>query len=328
MNFDLTCKVPRDADGMTVKGVLRREAGVSRRLMRSIVGRVGENSGGVYVNGEAAAFIDRVRADDEIGLIYPEESTHIEPENISLDILYEDDDLLAINKRAGIVAHPTKGHPFGTIANGVVAHMMERGEEYRPRFINRLDMDTSGVLLLGKNSHAQNSFTAQAARGDTVKKYLVAVRGILKNREGVINFPIGREGEGSPRRVVRDDGAPSVTRYRTLSTDEVDGFTFSVLEVVIDTGRTHQIRVHLAHIGHPVLGDTLYGAEYSDGAKVDDGATEKRVESDPPRQALHAHSLEFTHPRTGERITITAPIPGDISAWFTSEENRGVTEYF
>jgi 23S rRNA pseudouridine1911/1915/1917 synthase len=310
MNFNLSCTVPSDADGMTAKGVLRREAGVSRRLMRSIVNRDGENSGGVYVNGKLAAFVHRVSAGDEIGLIYPEENTHIEPENIPLEILYEDDDLLAINKRAGIVAHPTKGHPAGTIANGVVAHMMEQGEEYRPRFINRLDMDTSGALLVGKNAHAQNSFAAQAARGETVKKYFAAVRGIPAENEGVINLPIGREGEGSPRRAVRDDGAPSVTRYKTLSTRKVDGLSFSVLEIIIDTGRTHQIRVHLAHIGNPVLGDTLYGAE-SDG---DESA--KRAEGEPPRQALHARSLEFTHPRTGEGMVITAPVPDDVSDWF------------
>jgi 23S rRNA pseudouridine1911/1915/1917 synthase len=309
---DLTCTVQADEDGMTVKGVLRRSAGVSRRLIRSIVHGTRnadspESSGGVSVNGRSAAFVDRVRAGDVIGLVYPEETTHIEAEESPLDILYEDADLLALNKMPGRVVHPTKGHPAGTVANGIAFYMQSRGESYKPRFVNRLDMGTSGVLLVGKNSHAQNDFTAQAGRGETVKKYLVAVDGFVESDEGVIGLPIALESEGSPRRAVTEGGAPSVTRYRVVarhSRDDPGGISrnYTTLEVILETGRTHQIRVHFAHIGHPVLGDTLY-------AEADTAAC-------APRQVLHARSLTFAHPRTGERITIEAPLPEDIKVFF------------
>jgi 23S rRNA pseudouridine1911/1915/1917 synthase len=345
-NYDLTRTCGPDADGMTVKGVLRREAGVSRRLMRSIVHNADEQhkrqhkrdgsfcvpdtkrtvpfvlpggDGGVWVNDMPARFTDRVRAGDVIGLVYPRETTYMEPEDIPLEIIYEDDDLLALNKQPGIVVHPTKGHPSGTIANGVARHMAERGEAYRPRFVNRLDMDTSGVLLIGKNAHVQNAFTAQSGRGETVKKYLVCVSGIVEADEGVIDLPIALGGEGSPRRVVREGGAESITRYRVLSRQQhkknrplCDALCvpYTALEATLETGRTHQIRVHFAHIGHPVLGDSLYGPvpdRHSGDAPI--GPAE-------PRQVLHARSLEFSHPGTGERLIITAPLPEDIHAFF------------
>ncbi|MDR1068264.1 MAG: RluA family pseudouridine synthase [Clostridiales Family XIII bacterium] len=309
--YDLICETRPEQDGMTVRAVLRHNAGVSRRLMRSIVHdiRDAQNAGGsgsVYVNGQRSAFVCRASAGDVIGLVYPAETTHIEAEDIPLDVLYEDDDLLALNKMPGRVVHPTKGHPSGTVANGVVAHMQSRGESYKPRFVNRLDMGTSGVLLVGKNSHAQNDFTAQAGRGETVKKYLAAVDGIVANDEGVIDLPIELEAEGSPRRAVTEGGAPSVTRYRVCARlpHGAGGISraYTTLEVILETGRTHQIRVHFAHIGHPVLGDTLYG----DADTV----------ACAPRQVLHARSLTFAHPRTGERITIEAPLPEDIAGFF------------
>ncbi|MDR2610524.1 MAG: RluA family pseudouridine synthase [Clostridiales Family XIII bacterium] len=304
-SYDLTRVCGPDAEGMTVKGVLRRDAGVSRRLMRSIIhgekddaGNPGDEAGGVFVNGARARFADRVKTGDVIGLVYPRETTYMQPEDIPLEILYEDEDLLALNKQPGIVVHPTKGHPSGTVANGIARYMAERGEAYRPRFVNRLDMDTSGVLLIGKNAHVQNAFAAQAGRGETVKKYLVCVSGIVEADEGVIDLPIAPDDEGSPRRVVRGDGAPSVTRFKVLSRKPIDA-AYTALEVTIETGRTHQIRVHFSHLGHPVLGDSLYGSE-----------------SALTRQVLHARSLEFTHPRTGERLKIIAPLPGDIYAFF------------
>jgi 23S rRNA pseudouridine1911/1915/1917 synthase len=150
-----------DEDGMTARGVLKRAQGVSGRLIRKIVhgediGPV-ESAGALYINGEKARFKDRVKPGDEIRLIFPKEESWIEPQDIPLSVLYEDNDILVIDKQPGIIVLPTKGHRDGTIANAVIFHMGKRGENYKPRFISRLDMGTSGILLIGKNSHAQDN---------------------------------------------------------------------------------------------------------------------------------------------------------------------------
>jgi 23S rRNA pseudouridine1911/1915/1917 synthase len=299
MKYDLTCLVDEGEEGMTAKGVLRRKKGVSLRLIR----RITHEGGAVHLNGELARFIDCVKAGDVIGLVFPSESNHLIPQNIPLAALYEDDDLLAIDKQPGIVVHPTKGHPDGTIANGIIHRMEERGDSFKVRFINRLDMDTSGVLLIGKNIHAQSDFAAQAKRGLVEKRYIAIVEGIVKESAGSIDLPIAledvgeRRGEGDilpiPKRIVRADGNPSVTHYRVLERFD-RGFT--LLELKLETGRTHQIRVHMAHMGHPVVGDSLYG----NGRGLMD------------RQALHAQSLRFRHPSQDREIYIEAPLPEDM----------------
>lgn len=275
---------------MTVKGALRRRRGVSLRLIR----RIANGNGAVFVNGEPARFVDRISSGDVIGLMYPQEESDIAPQDIPIVALFEDDDLLAVDKQPGVVVHPTKGHPDGAIANGVANYMRARGERYRIRFINRLDMDTSGVLLIGKNGRAQSDFAAKANTCSVEKKYVSVVNGLVASDEGVISLPIGLESEGVARRIVRDDGRPSVTHYR-VKERFAQGFT--LLELELRTGRTHQIRVHLAHIGHPVLADALYGGE-----------------SLPliGRQALHAASLRFPHPTREEEIYIEAPLPEDM----------------
>jgi 23S rRNA pseudouridine1911/1915/1917 synthase len=183
-------------------------------------------------------------------------------------------------------------------------HMQGLQESYKIRFVNRLDMNTSGVLLIGKNSHAQSDFTAQAGQGGIIKKYVALVSGIVAADSGTINLPIGLEAAGEVRRTVHDAGRPSVTHYRVMERfDSISGYGgeiaggFSFLELELGTGRTHQIRVHLSHIGHPIVGDELYGREYPGFIS---------------RQALHASSLRFRHPTTGESMDVEAPIPEDM----------------
>jgi 23S rRNA pseudouridine1911/1915/1917 synthase len=288
MKYDLEVTVDTADDGMTVGGLLRKRRGVSTRMVRKIK----HNSGGVFVNGLPAMFKDRVNAGDLIGLSYPEESSDFICQDIPIDIIHEDDDIIVINKQPGLVVHPTKGHVDGTVANGVMTHMLKTGERYKIRFINRLDMDTSGVLLVGKNAHAQSDFTKQADEGRIEKTYRAILSGIPEPESGTINAPIGLREEGSPERCVRADGAPSITHYRVL--ERCSGFAY--VELNIETGRTHQIRVHMASIGCPVLGDSLYGGN-NDLIK---------------RQALHACNLSFRHPNTGEQVSYTAPIPNDM----------------
>ena len=192
-------------EGMTARGVLRRAKGVSQRLVRKIAQGAGEGAGALYINGQPARFRDKVREGDEIRLVFPVEQSWIEPENTPLTVLYEDDDIIVIDKQPGMVVHPTKGHREGTIAGAIVFHMQQRGESYKPRFISRLDMDTSGVLLVGKNSHAQDNLAKQGMSGGVNKYYIAVLEGRLEDdlpATGVIDLPIGLERPGEPRRAV------------------------------------------------------------------------------------------------------------------------------
>jgi len=304
--------VGADEDGMTARGVLRRAKGVSQRLVRKIAHGDGEGTGALYINGRPARFRDKVRSGDEIRLVLPEEESWIEPEDIPLAVLFEDEYMIAIDKRPGFVVHPTKGHREGTVAGAIVHHMRQREESYKPRFISRLDMDTSGVLLVGKNSYAQDNLAKQAAAGSLEKHYIAVVEGRLEDdmpRSGIIDLPIGLENPGEPRRAVipeEEGGYPSRTEYevinlasdsRELPVSDADESSVTVVRARLITGRTHQIRVHFAHCGHPVLGDRLYGQPSPLIA----------------RQALHAAKVVFSHPGTGRPVSIEAPLPDDMA---------------
>ena len=304
----LFISVKRSERGMTARGVLKRTKGVSQRLVRKIANGEGENAGALYINGRPARFKDRVKSGDVIRLVFPKEETWIEPQEIPLEILYEDDDVLAINKQPGMVVHPTKNHKDGTLANAIVFHMKQRGEDYKPRFISRLDMGTSGLLLIGKNSHAQDNLAKQGADGVVKKIYVAVLEGRLEDDLppcGTIDLPVGQASPDDPQRAVlpEEEGG-----YHALTEYEIRGAIppgrggeqcpLTVVRVRILTGRTHQIRVHFAHFGHPVLGDQLYGKPSPLIA----------------RQALHATELSFLHPATGRDMRIEAPLPQDIAA--------------
>lgn len=279
--------------GLTIKGFLRREKGVSTRLIRKVV----TGNGKLLLNGKEARFVDKIKVGDEIELVYPEELSEFVPQDIPIDVLYEDEDIIAINKQPGYVVHPTKGHSDETIANGLMKYMIEKGENYKIRFISRLDMNTSGLLMVGKNAHAQTSFTKQNSNNEVYKGYVAIVCGRLEG-EGRIDLPIALEEEGSVKRAVKDDGQPSITEYRSEKIFEIDGCEYTLVRLRLLTGRTHQIRVHLSHIGYPILGDSLYGEESHLIA----------------RQALHAEILLFNHPKTEIPMEIKAPLPDDIAA--------------
>ena len=218
----LSVRVDAGDEGMTARGVLRRSKGVSQRLVRKIAHSAGDGAGALYINGHPARFRDRVKAGDEIRLVFPREECWIEPEDTPLTVLYEDDDILVIDKQPGIVVHPTKGHREGTIAGAIAHHMQKRCESYKPRFISRLDMDTSGVLLVGKNSHAQDNLAKQGMAGGVEKYYTAVLEGRLEDDlppSGIIDLPIGLERPGEPRRTVlseEEGGYPSQTEYMVV----------------------------------------------------------------------------------------------------------------
>lgn len=274
---------------LPVKELLKRNFGFSSRLLTKL-----KVHGGVELNGAPVKMYIKPEPGSRITVRLPREKSEFEPENIPISVVFEDDDLLIINKQPGFVVHPTKGHPCHTIANGIMNYMEQNNKSFKIRFINRLDMDTSGLLIVAKNSHCQDDFSKQMMDNAVKKKYVAVVKGILKKDQGTIDLPIDREQEDHVKRAVMDGGYPSVTHYKVLERYK-KGYT--LVELLLETGRTHQIRVHMSHIGHPVVGDVLYGE-----------AEVWLIE----RQALHAKYLSFTHPVSGEAMEVAAPLPQDI----------------
>jgi 23S rRNA pseudouridine1911/1915/1917 synthase len=233
--------------------------------------------------------------------------TTIEPEALPLDVLYEDADLLVIDKPPGMVVHPAPGARRGTVVNALV-HRLGRlegvGAALRPGIVHRLDKDTSGVLVIARTAAALEALARQFRARTLHKRYLALVHGEVRGREGVIDRPIGRDPRERKRMSTRSrQGRTALTRYTVL--ERLRGAT--LLAVAPETGRTHQIRVHLAAVGHPIVGDAVYGGRRR-GMRADSAAVLAAV----PRQALHAESLTFAHPANGRTMTVTAPLPADL----------------
>lgn len=282
-------KVTTEDENMELREIIRKHFDFSARLRNRI-----KREKLVMVNGISTPGWKKPAVGDEISITLPDETSGFEPQDIPLDIVYEDDDLMIINKQPGLIVHPTKGHPSGTVANALMHYMEQAGNPFKIRFVNRLDMDTSGLLIVAKNSYCQNDFTKQMRENTIEKRYIAIVKGIIDSDEGTVELPIGRPDPDNVRRGVMEGGAPSVTHYKVI--DRYREHT--MVELLLETGRTHQIRVHMSHIGHPVLGDWLY-----------DGTNTPFID----RQTLHAAYLTFTHPMTKERCTFSAPLPEDIN---------------
>lgn len=294
----LSYTVEEKQDGMPVKWAAKETFGLSTRLLRKL-----KDSDGVWINGKSVRLIDRVHTGDQVEICFPSEESYIEPEPIPLSILFEDPDLLVLDKQPGVVVHPTKGHQSGTLLNGILFHMEEQGEQYKPRLVNRLDRDTSGVLVVAKNSHAQDALSKQM-RGDEMEKtYLAVVRGIVEPEEFLIDLPIGKEEDHHIHRSVCAHGDPSRTHVRVLERFPA-GYT--LVQLRLETGRTHQIRVHMNHLGHPVAADLLYGTLQNQ--PIQGTLAETMLQ----RQALHSSSITFRHPVSGESLRFSAPFPTDL----------------
>lgn len=239
----------------------------------------------------------KVNTGDRISLTLPEiREPEIVPEDIPLDIIYEDKDIILINKPKGMVVHPAAGHYSGTLVNGLMSHCRSElsgiNGVMRPGIVHRIDMDTTGVLIVCKNDMAHNSISEQLKEHSITRKYVAIVHGVLKDDEGTINAPIGRHPIDRKKMSINEkNGRDAITHYRVL--ERFRQYTY--IECQLETGRTHQIRVHMASTGHPLLGDSVYGP-----AKC------------PFRlngQTLHAGVLGIIHPRTGEYMEFSAPLP-------------------
>ena len=239
-----------------------------------------------------------------------------EPQPLDLDIRYEDDDLLVVNKPVGLVVHPAPGHPDNTLVNALVAHCLTLSNingSVRPGVLHRLDKDTSGLLVVAKNNETHRHLAAQLADRALKREYLALVWGTPEPLEGSIDAPIGRHvSEGKLMAVDGRASREAVTHYLTIRTYQYT----SLLHLRLQTGRTHQIRVHLRHIGHPVVADPQYGGRQKALAGISPTYRHHagRLLDMLPRQALHAFRLGFTHPRSGEQVTVEAPPPDDMTA--------------
>ncbi len=271
-------------------------------LSRTAVQRLIEAES-ITVNGEAVQAAYRLRQGDQITVhVPPPQPLAIEPEAIPLDILYEDCDLLAVNKAAGMVVHPAAGHRSGTLVNAILAHCPDLqgvGGKLRPGIVHRLDKDTSGVIVVAKNDQALRALQRQFKRRTVEKHYTALVIGDVPQKEGVIEAPVARHPRHRKRMAVRSGGKAARTRWQVMERywDEHRRL-YTLLDVKLLTGRTHQIRVHLSWMGYPLAGDAVYGPP--------------RAATSAPRQFLHARVLAIRHPVTTERLCFEAPLPADL----------------
>ncbi len=250
----------------------------------------------ILVNGKKAKSAYKTQIGDEITILKEEpKEVKLEAQEIPLDIIYEDDDILVVNKQKGLVVHPGNGNPNGTLVNAVLAHCKDSlsgiGGEIRPGIVHRIDKDTSGLLIVAKNDKAHINMSEQIKNHEVKKTYIALVRGHMKENKATIDMPITRSDKERTKMAVSKRGKRAVTHITVMEKFE----KFTLLEVIIETGRTHQIRVHLAEIGYPIVGDFVYS----------NGKNPFGVEG----QMLHSSKLEFKHPTTGKDMKLEAPVP-------------------
>ena len=260
----------------------------------------------IIVNGKKTKASYKVQVGDIIEIeALPPKEINLEAEEIPLDIIYEDKDIIVVNKPKGMVVHPANGNPNGTLVNAVMSICKDSlsgiGGELRPGIVHRLDKDTSGILIVAKNDKSHINLSEQIKNHEVKKTYIAIVRGLIKENEATINMPIGRSTKDRKKMDVTEKGRNAVTHFKVLARSDKN----TLLEVNIETGRTHQIRVHLSHIGYPIIGDNVYS----------NGKNKWNIEG----QCLHAWKLDFVHPITNEKMHLEADIPEYLKKIFKEE---------
>jgi 23S rRNA pseudouridine1911/1915/1917 synthase len=289
----LAYQISEDEVGLSLIEVMSQKMSVSSRMIRR-----SKDGKSIQLNGYVVSVNAKVRLNDVVSVELDKEPNIFPAEDIPIEVVFENHDLLVINKQPYVVVHPTKGHPDGTIGNGIAKYFEGNGFDGKIRFINRLDRDTSGLLLVAKNGYTQQIISNQMIDDAVEKRYMALVLGVVEKDSDTINLPIGRPSPEDLRRAVMDDGQDSVTHYEVVKRFK----DATLVKIRLETGRTHQIRVHFAHLGHPLIGDELYGCP-SDKIQ---------------RQALHSYFLKFQLPRTNEWITLEADLPYDFKALIDS----------
>jgi len=278
-------------EGRTVQEILTGEMGISRRMIQRLTrGR------GILVNRKPGFLARRVRAGDVVAARLAEhEEPGVEPVKMELRVVHEDRDVLVLDKPVSLLVHPTSPGHTRTLAHGIAYHFQAQGIAVRVRPVHRIDRDTSGLVMVAKSGFAHQHLDRQLRERTLRREYLAVVRGRVEDEEGAVDAPIGRDPRNPSLRAVRPGGDEARTRFRVR--ERLRDAT--LLRVELDTGRTHQVRVHMAHLGHPLLGDRSYG-----------GAAPALIR----RPALHAWRLSFVHPATRERMELEAPVPADMEA--------------
>ncbi|WP_415621789.1 RluA family pseudouridine synthase [Liquorilactobacillus sp.] len=247
----------------------------------------------ILVNSQPAKPSYKVRENDQVELtVPPVKEISVQPEKIPLEVVYEDEDVLVINKPQGMVVHPAPGHPDKTLVNALLAHspLSTINGEFRPGIVHRIDKDTSGLLMVAKNDQAHRSLAAQLKDKTNIREYTALVHGVIKEDSGKIDAPLGRSPKERKKQAVVSGGRNAVTHFSVIKRYH----NYTLLKCILETGRTHQIRVHLKYIGHPLVGDPLYGPT-------------KTIKGNG--QFLHAGKLGFKHPRTGKELIFDVPLP-------------------
>ncbi len=286
--------IKKEEEGSTVKSVLQHRLNLSRRLLTNLK----QTPSGILVNGKAVFVNHVLKESDHLRILLETKekaSETILPVKGPLDIFFEDEDILIVNKPGNMPVHPSFGHYEDSLANIVMWYYKEQNQSFVYRPVNRLDSGTSGLMMIAKNAYTHHKMGQAIENGSFKRSYLGIVNGHMEPKEGTICYPIGRK-EGTPLlREVKQDGAgkPAITHYRVLEENK----DHSLLKLHLDTGRTHQIRVHLSFLGHPLVNDFLYGKE------------EKDIIS---RHALHSHTLTFIHPFSGKKHAFEAKLPLDM----------------
>lgn len=287
----LEYKIEEEHNGKKLRDYLKSYLQLSTRLIRGAAG-----DGRITIDGSRVKLNHAIKTGEMLRIILSkEEDQNIEPEEMDLNIVFEDEDIIVINKPPFTVVHPTRSHTHGTLANGVLHHFRSNDESCIVRLVSRLDMDTSGLIVIAKNQFAHMFLAGEMERNTFKKGYTAVIWGNMKEEKGTIDLPIYRPGPESIKRIVDERGQESITHFQVMEhLKEAD-----IIRLQLETGRTHQIRVHLSHLGHPIIGDSLYGRSQEENLMN--------------RQALHASYISFTHPRKKELIELSCPLPEDIN---------------
>lgn len=283
--------VTKEQAGLTVEMLLKQELHYSGRKLQKLT-----RQKGLFLNRRPVFLQKKVKENDTLRILLSADDDYgVTPETANINICYEDEHLFILNKPPRQLVHPTSWTTSGTLANYLAGHLQNQGIVVAIRPVHRLDRDTSGCILFAKNDQAQHQLELQLKNGTLKRVYTVLVEGVMEPASGTIDAPIGEHPDRPNRRMVSEQGERAVTHYKTI--EIMPGAAFSLLEVQLETGRTHQIRVHLAHLGHPVLGDAMYGS----------------ATSVINRQALHAGAISFCELKHNTEITVTAPLPADMT---------------
>jgi 23S rRNA pseudouridine1911/1915/1917 synthase len=281
-------QITSEWDGESVEIVLKKGLQISNRMLNRLT-----RSKGIKLNGRMPWLQKRVKKGDQLKVaIRPAEKSNLPPQPVPFEVLYEDTDLMVVEKPAGILVHPVHANQQRTLAHGIIYRWKQRGLDGIVRPVHRLDLHTSGLILIAKNSYMHQLLDHQLRQNKIKRTYLAILNKPFPNQKGIIDLPIGKSPNHPTKRIVTPDGLPARTHYQVLSQNKQG----TLVSVQLETGRTHQIRVHFAHLGYPLIGDQLYGGELSF----------------IQRQALHAYRLSFTHPLTGKACSFTSSLPQEL----------------